>query len=323
LRSLLPGEDAVGSTLAEALPWLWAVAARTKFPERDFAEWPALPGADYPGVRSPWAPAWELKTETTQHVAYWLPGKPETTHRTVKLDFASQCSSPGAPSPLLLYSLHVRFPGMEQGHWQLGSVVRSLSSLVPHNLSALHWHVVRAVAWTDKLETTERDVLLAALPTLFDEGPAFGEATTLLLAVSLLHHAPSCRALALEALLNACATSRLQPAVLGSWLGRLLAAEYAPLARLADLLPQAQAVSPETDDALAQTLDALLPELPAAPLRSLRKLLELYADVVTRTGRLVPTAVQGRLGEWQTAAALKKVLDNLPAPAAALEAAQQ
>jgi hypothetical protein len=316
LRSLLPGEVAAGPTLAEALPWLWAVAARTKFPDREFAEWSTLPGADYPGICSPWIPAWELKTETTKHVAYWLSGKPETIHRTVKLDFASRYTSQGAPSPLLLYSLHVRFRGMAQGHWQLGSVVRSLSSLVPHNLSALHWHVVRSVAWTDKLESTERDVLLAALPTLLDEGPAFGESTTLLLAVSLLHHAPSCRALALEALLDACATSRLRPEALGSWLGRLLAAEYAPLARLADLLPQAQAVSLETDDALAQTLDALLPELPATPLRSLRKLLELYADLVARTGRLVPAAVQGRLGEWRTAAALKKVLNNLPAPAA-------
>jgi hypothetical protein len=320
LRSLLPGEAAVAHQLAEALPWLWAVAARTKFPEREFAEWPALPGADYPGVRAPWVPAWELKTETTRHVAHWLPGKPETTHRTVKLDFASQYSSQGAPSPLLLYSQHVRFRGMAQGHWQLGSVVRSLSSLVPHNLSALHWHVVRAVAWTDKLESTERDVLLAALPTLLDEGPVLAESTSLLLAVGLLHHAPSCRALALEALLSAGAAGRLRPAVLGHWLGRLLAAEYAPLARLADLLPQAQAVAPTLDDALAQTLDALLPELPAAPLRSLRKLLELYADLVARTGRPVPAAVSARLGAWRAAAALKKVVDNLPVPAATLVA---
>nr|GFD10156.1 hypothetical protein [Tanacetum cinerariifolium] len=67
LRSLLPREDTASYTLAEALPWLWAVAARTKFPEREFAEWPALPGADYPGVRGPWAPSWELKVETTKH----------------------------------------------------------------------------------------------------------------------------------------------------------------------------------------------------------------------------------------------------------------
>jgi len=318
LRSLLPGEDAAGYTLAEALPWLWAVAARTKFPERNFAEWAALPGADYPGVRSPWAPAWELKVETTKHVAYWQPGKPETTLRTVKLAFANQHSSQGAPSPLLLYSLHAHFRGM--GHWQLRLDSKSLASLVPHNIGALHWHVVRSVAYTDKLESTERDVLLAALPTLLDEGPVFGESTNLLLAVSLLHHAPSCRALALEALLSACATGRLRPEVLGCWLGRLLALEYAPLARLADLLPQAQAVSPETDDALAQTLDALLPALPAAPFRGLRKLAELYADLVARTGRPVPTAVQARLGEWQAAAGLKKVVDNLLAPAVTLAA---
>ena len=72
LRGLLPGEPTAGHTLAEALPWLWAVAARTKFPEREFAEWPALPGADYPGVRSPWVPAWQ--PETT--ISTWPTGCP-------------------------------------------------------------------------------------------------------------------------------------------------------------------------------------------------------------------------------------------------------
>jgi hypothetical protein len=320
LRSLLPGELAAAEAFAATLPWLWAVAARTRFPEQELTEGPALPGVDYPGVRCPWVPAWEFEVKTTTHVEYWKPGKPEISHRSVQLTFPSEYTSQGAPSPLLLYSLHARFRGMGHSHWQLQSTVRSLASLLPHNPAVLHWHLVRSATWTDRLETTERDIVLAALDTLLDAGPVFAESTTLLLATSLLHHAPSCRALALEVLLSACAARRLRPAALGHLLGRLLAAEYAPLARLADLLPQAQAVAPETDDALAQTLDALLPALPAAPLRSLRRLLELYADLVARTGRPVPAAVQGRLSEWRAAATLKKVLNNLLAPAATLVA---
>ncbi|MGI4865785.1 MAG: DUF6493 family protein [Janthinobacterium lividum] len=310
LRTLLPGDVAADETLTEAVPLLWAVAARTKFPERDFAAGAALADPDYPGVLRPWVPAWELETKTTKHVEYWKPGKPETTHRTVQLTFSSQYTSQ-MPSALLLYSQHAHFRGMGQSHWQLQSATRSLASLLPHNPAVLHWHVVRSATWTDKLETTERDIVLAALDTLLEAGPVFAESTTLLLATSLLHHAPSCRALALEVLLSASGTGRLQPAALGHLLGRLLAAEYAPLARLADLLPQALAVSPATDDALRQVLDALLPELPAAPPRSLRKLLELYADLTARTGQSVPTAVQARLRAWQVAASLKKLSDSL------------
>ena len=306
LRHLLPGEAAADEKLTEALPWLWAVAARTKFPEQEFTACLSLPGDDYPGVLHPWVPAWEFEVKTTTHVEYWKPGKPEILHRSVQLTFPSKYTSQGAPSPLLLYSLHTRFRGMDHSHWQLRSTIRSLSSLLPHNPAVLHWHLVRSATWTDKLETTERDIVLAALDTLLDAGPVFTDSTTLLLATSLLHHTPSCRALALEVLLGACATGRLQPAALGQILGRLLAAEYAPLARLADLLPQALAVSPETDDALRQILDALLPELPAAPPRNLRKLLELYANLAAHNGRPVPPAVQTQLAVWQPVAALKK-----------------
>jgi hypothetical protein len=112
--------------------------------------------------------------------------------------------------------------------------------------------------------------------------------------------------LALEVLLAAVPTGRLVPAALGHDLGRLLAAGFAPLARLADLLPQAQGASPETDDALGQLLDALLPELPATPPRNLRKLLDLCTDLAARTGRPVPAAVQAQLRAWQATPALKK-----------------
>jgi len=106
------------------------------------------------------------------------------------------------------------------------------------------------------------------------------------------------------------------PDMLGQVIGQQLATGYAPVPRLAGSLATLGGIDALTDDALHQVLDALLPELPAAPLRNLRALLDLYADLRTRTARPVPAAVQGRLGEWQSAAALKKVLNNLLAPAA-------
>lgn len=54
--------------------------------------------------------------------------------------------------------------------------------------------------------------------------PAFGEAASLLLVIGLTHHAPTVRALALEALLAAIATVRQLPAALG----QLLSADFVP-----------------------------------------------------------------------------------------------
>lgn len=58
-------------------------------------------------------------------------------------------------------------------------------------------------------------------------------------------------------------------------------------------------------------LDALLPRLPAAPLRNLRPLLDIYADLLARTRRAVSAAVRPNLLTWQQAASLKPVAQPL------------
>ena len=259
----------------------------------------------------PWVPKWEFEFKVNTYVETWKAGKPEVTHRSTRLLFPGKYTSQGPPSPLLLYSLHARFRGMAQASWSLGADYPFLAALLPLNPASLHWHVVRTAGWADKLEAAERDTMAQALRSLLEDGPQFAEATSLLLATGLVHHTPVCRALAQEVLLQAVVSQRLVPAALGQLLGQLLAAEYAPLARLADSLPQLRAISPETDDALAQILDALLPALPALPPRNLRKLLEAYADLVARTGRPVPPAVQVRLREWGQTAAFKKLAGSL------------
>jgi len=302
----LPGPTAAGS-VAEALPWLWAVAARTKFPTHAFADLLPAGAAEYPGVTQPWQPRWEFEFKVNTVVENWKPGRPEVTYRATHLVFPDKYTSQRPPSPLLVYALHARFRGMAHGCWSLGPDYPFLAALLPLHPAPLHWHVVRTAGWADKLESAERDAIAQALQTLLATGPVFAEATSLLLAVGLLHHTAACRALAQEVLLRAVAGQRLVPTALGHLLGQLLAADYAPVARLADGLPQLRAVSPTTDDALAQTLDALLPELPAAPLRNLRKLLETYADLMDGSGRPLPTPVRARLSEWSQATALKKL----------------
>ena len=302
------------ATLAEALPELWAVAARTKAPQQGFPTLLAWLGYDYPGAAQPLRLVREVvEQENTYDPRYLTPGQP-TTHRWTEVYWHSGTTQP-ALSALLLYSPPAG--NGKQGSWEENQVLASdfpyLAAALPNYTAPLHEYILRCATWADNLESSERDLVAQALRSTLGSGPAQSVAATTVLASGLLHHTPLCRSLGQEVLLRAVANGQLLPDVLGQVLGQQLAVGYAPVPRLAARLATLGGIDALTDDALHQVLDALLPELPAAPLRSLRALLDLYADLRTRTGRPTPAAVQARLGEWRTAPSLKKVANALVA----------
>ncbi|MBD2769001.1 hypothetical protein IC235_14000 [Hymenobacter sp. BT664] len=315
----LPAAVATPSTLAEALPGLWVVAARTRMPAAEFPELANLTANDCPGVVRSWQPRWELQRKSNTYVDKWKAGSPEVTEYWTELRLLCEPADAVLPDCLLLYSLHTTFKRNEQ--YQIWRHIGSLSAdypflvaLLPHYPGPLYWHTLRLAATHDTVDSTTRDPLVQALRSLLGSGPCFDEPATLLLAVGLTHNASLCRALALEVLLAAVEQRRVETSTLGKVLGQLLAAEFVPVQRLADGLAQARAISPVTDDALRQTLDALLPQLPAEPPRNTRKLLEAYADVLGRTHQPVPETVKARLHEWQASASLKKAAALLAKP---------
>ncbi len=299
------GSATPAGPLAEALPWLWVAAARTRRPTANLPE--LRPLADYPGVAAPWQPAWHFELKSHTYKYPWNKQQPEVTTTWTELTVATEHPGQRPLSPLLLYSLHARLRQDKQYYlWSLGASLPFLLTLVPNNPDPLHWHLLRTACRTDGAGAEARHVVERVLQALLSAGPRFAESTTALLAVGLTHAAPTCRALAREVLLAAVTQRRLVPATLGPALGRLLAAGFVPVPRLTDGLAELRAIDPATDNALTQTLAALLPELPAAPPRNTRKLLDAYADLVGRTRQPVPAPVQARLREWQATAALKK-----------------
>ena len=296
--------------LADALAWLWAVAARTRHPT---AALPALrPLADYPSVAAPWQPGWHCEPRSRTDKYPWNKQQPEVTTTWTELTVPTEHSGQRPPSPLALYSLHARLPQDKQYYlWSLPASLPFLLTFFPNNSAPLHWHLLRTACRTNGTGSEARGVVERVLATLLAPGPALAEGTSVLLAVGLTHAAPTCRALALEALLAAVAQRRLVPATLGAALGRLLGAGFVPVQRLAEGLAELRAIDAATDDALTQTLASLLPELPAAPPRNTRNLLDAYADLLGRTRQPVPAPAQARLREWQVSASLKKTIATL------------
>ncbi len=303
-RQRTPAEIRV--PLAEALPELWAVAARTKAPLGSYPTLPVALGYDYAGVAQPLGSAFEVVERENQYPDPEQPGRTKS-YRFVELAWDSGAVA-AAPSPLLLYAPPAG--KSEYGSWETNSVMvddfRFLLALIPQHPAPLYNQVLRSAAWADNLEASERNLVASGLRELLIPGPAFGTAETALLASGLIHHTPFCRSLAQEVLVRAVAQGRLVPAALGNILGRQLAIGYAPVPRLIANMEPMLAIDAVTDDALRQVFDSLLNELPTEPPRNSLKLLEMYASLMSRTCQAVPTTVQARLREWQAVGSLKK-----------------
>ncbi len=300
----------LATPVAKALPELWAVAARTKMPAASFPTLAASLGYDYAGVTQPLSCVGEAIPTPAQPAQGPAPRFAELLWRGG--------TALAAPSPLLLYASPV---GQSQGitwenSWLVLYEFPYLAALLPNYPAPLYAHVLQLAAWTDNLESSERDLLLLGLHSLLGPGPVLETAATAVLASGLIHHTPAGRNLAQEVLLQTIAHGRLQPAGLGNILGHQLASGYAPASRLADTLRPLQAFDGLTDDALSLTLDALLPMLPATPPRNLRPLLDTYADLLARAQRPAPAALRPNLLAWQQAASLKPVAQPLLAQAA-------
>ncbi|WP_046242453.1 DUF6493 family protein [Hymenobacter terrenus] len=300
------------ATLTQALPELWAVAARTKAPQQLFPTLPNRLGYDHVGAAEPLFPTLNSVPRVNTYQEISAPGQPTISYHWIELQWGNSAISE-APSPLLLYS--PPGPRSEHGSWEHNILFAGeflfLDALLPNYPAPLHEYILRCAAWADNLEATERDLVAQGLRSLLGPGPAYAPAGLFLLASGLIHHTPLCRRLAQEALVRAIAHGRLVPGPLGYALGRQLAVGYAPVPRLADNLRPLCGIDALTDDALRQTLEALLPELPAEPPRNLRKLLEVYADLIGRTRQPVTAGVRERVREWQAATSIKKVATAL------------
>ncbi|NML64321.1 hypothetical protein HHL22_03795 [Hymenobacter sp. RP-2-7] len=301
--AVLPRLVAWPTTLDAALPGLWAVAARTK----------------YPAAQLPWLAALEQAAETALAATPAPPPPPAWAGTPLPAPPLVFTSPPGVVAGLPLYSAHAvmrprhqRGPEGWDGYAALRTVYTQLHALLPQYPAPLYRHTLRCAAPAGQSAGASRELLQSALYTLLPAGPVLAEEATQLLATGLVHPAPACRALAQQVLEQTINHRRLMPAALGQALGQLLAAD-APVSRLTEGLA-ALSLGPPTAAALRQILDALLPELPSAPPWGLRRLLELYADLQAQLVQPIPAAVRERLASWD-AGVLKPVSAALLAAA--------
>ncbi|MGI4870283.1 MAG: DUF6493 family protein [Janthinobacterium lividum] len=294
-----PFPATVPATVAEALPALWAVAARTKAPAAEFPALASWLGLNHAGVTRPLQTALVAEAEENHYQDYASDSPVERVYHWTRLSWRTPDST-AEVSPLLLYAPVGRDADNHawERHQLLAAEFGFYAALLPNYPAPVYEYVLRCAAWADKLETAERDLLAQALRWLLLPGPPHDPTAHYLLAAGLLHHTALCRSLTQEALLQAAATSRLDAAQLGRALAELLATGCLPAPRLAAALTPLLALDAPTDDVLGQVLEAMLPALPTTAPRQLRPVLELYADLLARLRRPVPAAVREQLAGW-------------------------
>ena len=103
--------------------------------------------------------------------------------------------------------------------------------------------------------------------------------------------------------------------LIGEILGKHQRVAFAPMKRLTDLLLDTLfRVSPDHNQALESLLAGLLIQLPGKPVTGLKKLLEIYLEVVSvNQSSINNPKLLDRLNGWSTFSALKKIVEALEA----------
>ena len=153
----------------------------------------------------------------------------------------------------------------------------------------------------------------ATLNCMLAQRAPYGPMAHLFLAANLLCEVRVNRELAAEIWIQAQDHQRLDHQRLGKMLGEMLNKGLFPLKRLTDMLSQQLFdLSPRHNRGLVDLLEAMLPGLPQAPIRNTKKLLEIYHELLARTGQKLSNAeVKTKLTDWQSVKSLKKALQQL------------
>jgi hypothetical protein len=192
--------------------------------------------------------------------------------------------------------------------------IRRILSLTPNNPEPLLTDItINSLKFSRFVQESDRKMSTATAQFLFDTWRNPGPMSLLFLGCSLLNGDKTLSSLAAETWLRAVSTGTIDNPQFGRILGRLEMSDYAPLKRLTDLIPlRLFRVSPAHNHALEKLIAHILPELPDEPVKGLKRLLELYAELRAVNGSgSVPDRVRVKLEKWAGNAGLEKVVNGL------------
>jgi hypothetical protein len=306
----------------------WMTASLTR---KNKEEWPAFKNFSY--VKNPisqytgdleWR-TFEDQYKTTEY-DYTLKRSVEVfrNFKTIKVDRLQEKSpesgikkiigffqrQPKEDTPMLYDFMHFNLTFFSEE----GNDFKRILSLVPNNPEPLIADLINCSLNGSTINSEgDRKMITAAAQFIHGIWQRPGKMAHLFLATCMLNSDKTIINIAGETWLRAVAENNIDQHQIGRNIGIHERIEFAPLKRLTDLMSQAlYKVSPLHDQQLQVLTGEILSQLPDEPIKNLKKLLEIYAELqAVNNDQKLPPAVAERLNVWLHNAGLNKIVKRL------------
>ena len=161
-----------------------------------------------------------------------------------------------------------------------------------------------------QMDAAARDMALNGIETLWQLKIPVTEMTALFLSCCLLCSESNVRNFAAEIWTERINADLLDPSELGQIIGRLENAEWAPLKRLTDFIMGNLSVTTKHNLAFEKMIIALLLQIDK-PIMNIKKLLEIYKELLVLNKSAVDVPISSKLESWQSENSLKKIVNEL------------
>jgi hypothetical protein len=313
--------------------WLWTMTALSKSPRTEYSQLQHfgyvrnLPR--YTG-QNPWKaeledyiydqPYWEgskywTEKKTAQHKKLTIDFSAPAAHtpeggikKWFKGIFSAPANEEARPANNLLYDwLRMKAPYISVEDCD----VQRLIFLTPNNPEPLLAYITsRCFAFSSFLSEAEKRMVNETLKAMHAIWKPFGETAHLFVAAAMISSDKTAASYAAEIWIKGVEESTIDSSLVGAILGKLERIEFAPLKRFTDLMMvRMHGISPAHNKALQEMLTSLLKGLPEVPIKSLKKALEIYFELLKANRSDVADIELERLMKvWKEKEGLKKVV---------------
>jgi len=192
--------------------------------------------------------------------------------------------------------------------------IRRILSLIPNNPEPILADTLnKCLKYPEFFEEGDKKMVIAVLHMLYDILQKPGEMAKLFIGTCMLSSDKTVLNIAGEIWLKAVIMKTINNAELGNIIGLHERIEFAPLKRFTDLASQTLSrVSTLHNQELQTLIEYLLLQLPDVPIKNLKKLLEIYGELVAINNSTVelPGIIE-RLKIWGETAGLRKIVESL------------
>ena len=188
--------------------------------------------------------------------------------------------------------------------------IRRIFMLTPNNPEPLIAKVIdKCLSNPIFIDAAKQRLVIKVLQALHDTRPSFGEMSHLFISTSMLSADKTTATYAAEIWLSAVDDRSINSSSIGTLLGKHQCIEFAPMKRLTDLILTSMLnVSSLHNKALEEMLTRLLIHLPQSPVKGLKKLLEIYFELLhLNQSSVSEPALNILLQEWKQSKNLQKI----------------